>query len=105
MRGRFDFLPKLAQLQKERDTGSLWLRASAGGSGNDLMCPRQVRGQPGTHHGRDVLMVVLEGEAFLHVDGGQGFQDRGAQVKHGSYAVIGCVLWVRKGGHQRGGVL
>lgn len=54
----------------------------------------------GTHHGGDVLVVLLVGEAVVHLDGGQGFQDRGAQVKQGGGTVVGGVLQGQKG---RGG--
>lgn len=46
----------------------------------------------GTHHGRDVLVVLLVFEALVHLDGGQSFQDRGTEVKQGSGAVVGCIL-------------
>lgn len=37
-------------------------------------------------------MVLFVGVALLHPDGGQSFQDGGAEVKQGSETVVGCIL-------------
>lgn len=54
----------------------------------------------GTHHSRDVFMVLFVRVAFLHPDGCQSFQDRGAEVKQGSNTVIGCVLQGQEGSSE-----
>lgn len=49
-------------------------------------------------------MVKFIVEAFLQLDGGQSFQDRGAKVKQGGDRVVGCILWAqREPSERRGG--
>lgn len=49
-------------------------------------------------------MVKFIVEAFLQLDGGQSFQDRGAKVKQGGDRVVGCILWgQREPSERRGG--
>lgn len=55
----------------------------------------------GTHHCRDVLVVLFVGVALLHPNGGQSFQHRGAEVKQGSDTVVGCVLQGQKALSER----
>lgn len=55
-----------------------------------------------THHSGDVFTVVLV-YVVLQADSDQSFQGRGAEVKQGGEAMVGCVLQVRKG-RQRSGV-
>lgn len=47
-------------------------------------------------------MVLPVGVALVHLDGGQRFQDRGAEVKQGGGAVVGGVLQGQRGGARRG---
>lgn len=47
-------------------------------------------------------MVLLVGVALVHPDGGQGFQDGGAEVKQGCGAVVGCILQGQKGPQRDG---
>lgn len=47
-------------------------------------------------------MVLLVGVAVVHLNGGQGFQDRGAEVKQGCGAVVGCILQGQEGPQRDG---
>lgn len=46
-------------------------------------------------------MVLLVGVTLLRPDGGQSFQDRGAEVKQGSDTVVGCILQGQRGPSER----